>query len=87
MKRYKRTVKPECKAHFIELSNAFVTYHGSLGNCFNYNNMNYKTTCSCLFSLCDGPNADVKIGQVTEAIYEFFSRPKNTQKLVVKDWI
>lgn len=86
-KRCKRIVKLEHKETFKNLADAFIRYHSSQGKCYNYNNRKYQTTCSCLKSLSEGANAEDKIQQASESIYQFFSRPANTQKLMVKDWI
>ena len=80
-------VKPESEELFKTLTQAFMRYHGSLRNFFKCNNKTYQTNCSCLNTQCRGRYADIKIEQISNAVYAFLSRIIATQKLVMKDWI
>ena len=77
----------ESKDSFITMCDAFVRYHADLGSCYHYSNRKYQTRCSCLNSLLLGTNTEDKFSQLTQAMYSFFVRPRNTQKLVFKEWI
>ena len=65
---------------------AFVRHHAEY-TCRNYQRKSYRTKCACLTMVLEGQNSDQKISQVCASLWEFFTRVKLAQKLVVKEWI
>ena len=78
-------VKEESREVFKMACDAFVRHHAEF-NCVNYQKKSYRTKCNCLGNLLRGENSKTKMKQVCESLWEFFTRTKETQKLVLKEW-
>ena len=79
-------VKEESKELFFEACEAYVRHHAEY-NCRNYQKKTYVTKCTCVKDLIEGANSNDKIKQVCNCLWEYFTRIKETQKLVMKEWI
>ena len=75
-----------CKETFMVAVDVFLSHHANF-NCRNLNTKTYKTSCTCLSNLLDETNGDLITKQVGKSVWEFFSRTKDCQVLVMKDWL
>ena len=85
MKIKEGMVLPDYQDAFTDACLAFICYHAE-SLCKNLF-CNYQTQCSCLKGLVESENGDEQVKQLADSMYNFFSRPKLTQKLVMKEWI
>ena len=79
-------VKESSKQLFYQACEAYVRHHAEY-NCRNYQKRSYVTKCTCTRDLIEGTNSVDKIKQVCNCLWEYFTRIKDTQKLVMKEWI
>ena len=86
VKNKKGRVLEESKDTFPSGCEAFVRHHAKF-TCLNYQKKSYHTQCGCMTDLISGENNDDKMKQVCECLWVFFSRTKDTQVLVMKEWI
>ena len=82
----KGRVMEDSKEKFVCAMNAFISHHANF-NCRNINTKNYITSCKCLSPLLSERNGDLITKQVSDAVWEFVSRTKECQKLVMKEWL
>ena len=82
----KERVLEGSKATFMVAIDAFLSHHANF-NCRNLNTKTYKTSCTCLSKLLDERNGELVTKQVCDSVWEYFSRTKDCQVLVMKDWL
>ena len=76
----------EIKEKFVCATNAYLCHHAN----FNYRNLNtknYITSCKCLSHLLSDSNGDLITKIFSDAVWKFFSRTKECQQLVMKEWL
>ena len=80
----KGRVIEESKEKFVCATNTFLSHHANF-NCRNLNSKNYVTFCKCLSHLVSDSNGDLIAKKKSDAVWEFFSRLKECQQLVMKE--
>ena len=76
----------ELHKDFLVSCTAWLIHQGKT-NCMNYQDKTIQTKCSCLKTLVDADNSEETIDQVANSLCNYFSMPKQTHHLCMKDWI
>ena len=71
---------------FLAACDAFLCHHADF-RCANYQKKAYRTSCTCLKGLLSGTNSNHKVQHLCASMWHFFSRTKETQNLVMKEWL
>ena len=79
-------VQEKDKVIFLAACDAFIRHYSEY-QCCNYQKKSYRTKCKCMMLLLDDDNSHIKITQVCNSLWEFFTQVKDTQKLVIKGWL
>ena len=77
-------VLEESKDDFMEAVGAFIPHHTDF-KCRNYNQKRYVTSCHCLKNIVFNQNKDTLVKQIKESLWNFFSRTKESQKIIFKE--